>query len=80
MLAVHPSLRLDLWQPIGRCWDAAQIFLHVLFPYVPDGDLPTLAIGDGYSEHLLRQEESLNSCRAKDYAEPMAKGASLFAM
>ena len=59
-LAVHPTLWLDLQQPILGCGNAAKIFPDMLFPYIADGNLVSVAIHDGNAKQFLRQENALS--------------------
>jgi len=58
-LSVHPALWLDLEQPILGCGNAAQIFPNMLFSYIPDRDLFSVAVYDGYAKQVLSQKDSL---------------------
>jgi hypothetical protein len=58
-LSVHPSLWLDLEQPILGCGNAAKIFPDMLFSHVAHGDLFSVAVYDGYAKQLLSQKDSL---------------------
>ena len=59
-LAVHPTLWLDLQEPILSGGNAAQIFLDVLFPYIADGNLLAIAIHDGHAKQFLQQENAVS--------------------
>ena len=58
-LSVHPALWLDLQEPILGSGNAAKIFPDMLFPYIADGDLVSVAIHNGNAKQLLRQENAL---------------------
>src|SRR5882724_1943586 len=59
-LTVHPTLRLDLQEPILSCGNATQIFLDVLLPHIADGNLLTIAVHDGHAKQFLQQENALS--------------------
>src|SRR6266478_9106824 len=58
-LAVHPTLGLDLEEPILRCRNASEIFPDMLLSHIADGNLLAIAIRDGNTKQFLRQENTL---------------------
>src|SRR3981081_2802805 len=58
-LAVHPTLRLDLQEPILWRGNSAQVFFDMLLSHITDGNLVSVAIHNGYAKQFLRQEDTL---------------------
>jgi hypothetical protein len=58
-LTVHPTLCLDLQQPVLSCGNSAQVFPDMLFSYIPDWNFVSVAIHNGNSKQLLGQENAL---------------------
>jgi len=59
-LSIHPTLWLDLHEPVLCRGNATQIFVDVLFSYVANGNQLPLTIGDGDAKQLFAQENSLS--------------------
>jgi hypothetical protein len=60
-VAVHPTLGLDLQEPILRCRNASEIFPDMLFSHIADRNLVPVAIQDGNAKQFLRQENAFDS-------------------
>jgi hypothetical protein len=68
-LSVHPALWLDLEQPILGCGNATQIFPNMLFSYIPDMGLFSVAVYDGYAKQFLCQKDALGMMTQSSVAE-----------
>src|ERR1700676_4815929 len=58
-LAVHPTLRLDLQEPVLGCGNACKILSYVLFSHKAHWNLVSGAIHNGHAKQSLRQENAL---------------------
>src|SRR6266852_3316528 len=76
-LTVHPTLWLDLQEPILSGGNAAQIFLDVLFPHIADGNLLAIAVHDGHTKQLLRQENAFGVVAKSSVTEVREEGFRL---
>src|SRR5260370_31547871 len=56
---LHPTLRLDLQEPILCRGNSAQVFVDMLLSYIADRNFVAIAIPDGNTKQSLRQQNSL---------------------
>jgi hypothetical protein len=68
-LSKHPALWFDLEQTILGCGNAAKIFSDMLFSHIPDRDLFSVAVHDGYAEQFLCQKNASGMMTQSSMAE-----------
>jgi len=58
-VTIHPTLGLELQEPILRCGNSPEILPDMLLSHVADGNLVSVAIHDGNAKQFFRQENAL---------------------